>query len=47
MAIKSRYTAYAKAIVAKRDEKIARTVCTRASVLAALKEKKENVKYGR
>ena len=41
MAVKSRYEAYAKGIVAKRDEKVARTVCTRASVLATLKQKKE------
>ena len=47
MATKSRYEAYAKEIAAKRDEKIARTVCTRASVLAALKEKKEKAKNGR
>ena len=40
MATKSRYEAYAKSIVAKRDEKIARAVCPRASVLATLKDKK-------
>ncbi len=41
MATKSRYEAYARGIIAKRDEKIAKTVCTKASVLAQLKEKKE------
>ena len=41
MATKSRYEAYACGIIAKRDEKIARSVCTKASVLAQLKEKKE------
>lgn len=40
MAKKSRYEAYARGIIAKRDEKIAKTVCTKASVLARLKEKK-------
>lgn len=47
MARKSRYEAYAKKFHAIRDEKISRTVCTKASVLAQLKEKKEAGKNGR
>lgn len=41
MAKKSRYEAYARCIAAKRNEKTTRTACTKASVLARLKEKKE------
>ena len=47
MAAKSRYEAYARGIIAKRDERIARTVCVKASVLAQLKEKKEAKTNGR
>ena len=41
MATKSRYEAYAKGIIAKRDSKIAKGSSTKTSVLAQLKEKKE------
>lgn len=41
MATKSRYEAYAKGIIAKRDSKIANGSGTKTSVLAQLKEKKE------
>lgn len=41
MAKKSRYAAYARYIAAKRNEKTIRTACTKTSVLARLKEKKE------
>ena len=40
MAARSRYTAYAKAVVGINDLKEAKAFCPRASVLEALKNKK-------